>query len=153
LEISHDAAESQTLWQLLEQALWIGYLNSMNAPSYFEIQADDVQRAIGFYREVFGWKFIKAEGVPLEYWRIETDGPRGGVLKRPAAAPPAQSGTNAYVCSMEVQNFDSVAQKIMARGGQVALPKFAVPGTCWQGYFIDPEGNTFGLFEVDAQAK
>lgn len=34
----------------------------------------------------------------------------------------------------------------------VALPKFAVPKTCWQGYFVDPEGNTFGIFEVDANA-
>lgn len=33
-----------------------------------------------------------------------------------------------------------------------ALPKFAVPKTCWQGYFVDTEGNTFGIFEVDANA-
>jgi uncharacterized protein len=28
-----------------------------------------------------------------------------------------------------------------------------VPGTCWQGYFIDTEGNTFGIFQVDEEAK
>jgi uncharacterized protein len=125
----------------------------MNGPSYFEIQADDTKRAVDFYQKIFGWKFTKAEGLPTEYWRIETDGPRGGLLKRPAPAPPQQSGTNAYVCSMEIKDFDLVAQKILASGGQIALPKFAVPGTCWQGYFIDPEGNTFGLFEVDPNAK
>jgi hypothetical protein len=27
-----------------------------------------------------------------------------------------------------------------------------VPGKCWQGYFIDTEGNTFGIFEVDEEA-
>jgi len=37
--------------------------------------------------------------------------------------------------------------------GVVALPKFAVPKTCWQGYFLDAEGNTFGIFQVDANAK
>jgi len=124
----------------------------MNAPSYFEIQADDVGRARRFY-EVFGWKFFRAEGLPIEYWRIETDGPRGGLLQRPAKTPPPESGTNAYVCSMEVEDFDAVAKKILALGGQVALPKFAVPGVCWQGYFIDTEGNTFGLFQVDPLAK
>jgi predicted enzyme related to lactoylglutathione lyase len=41
----------------------------------------------------------------------------------------------------------------LALGGQVALPKFAVPGRCWQGYFIDLDGNTFGIFEVDENAK
>jgi uncharacterized protein len=46
---------------------------------------------------------------------------------------------------MEVEDFDVVAQ-ILDLGGKVALPKFAVPGVCWQGYFIDTEGNTFGLF-------
>jgi len=125
----------------------------MNAPSYFEIQADNVQRAVQFYGEIFGWKFIKAEGLPIEYWRIETAGARGGVLQRPAPAPPIQSGTNAFVCSMEVENFDRTAKTILDRGGQVALPKFAIPGVCWQGYFLDPEGNTFGLFQPDENAK
>jgi hypothetical protein len=125
----------------------------MNAPSYFEIQADDVKRAVNFYKEIFGWKFSKSEGLPVEYWRIETDGPRGGLLQRPAKAPPAQSGTNAFVCSMEIKDFDSIAKKILEHGGQIALPKFAVPGVCWQGYFLDTEGNTFGLFEPDPQAK
>lgn len=125
----------------------------MNAPNYFEIQADDPGRAVRFYREVFGWKFDRVEGLPIEYWRIETEGPRGGLLKRRAKTPPPEHGTNAFVCSMEVTNFDAIAPKILSAGGQVALPKFAVPGVCWQGYFIDTEGNTFGIFQPDAAAK
>jgi predicted enzyme related to lactoylglutathione lyase len=35
---------------------------------------------------------------------------------------------------------------------RISLPKFAVPGKCWQGYFQDPGGNTFGVFEVDERA-
>ena len=125
----------------------------MNAPSYFEIQADDPSRAVTFYREIFGWTFSKVEGLPVEYWRIETEGPRGGLLKRPAKTPPPQHGTNAFVCSMEVANFDATAGKIVQDGGQIALPKFAIPGVCWQGYFIDTEGNTFGIFQPDAAAR
>jgi predicted enzyme related to lactoylglutathione lyase len=125
----------------------------MNSPSYFEIQADDTGRAVRFYREAFGWKFEKVEGLPIEYWRIETEGPRGGVLKRPAKIPPPQHGTNAFVCSMEVEDFDTKAQQILGSGGVVALPKFAVPGVCWQGYFLDTEGNTFGIFQPDANAR
>lgn len=120
---------------------------------YFEIQVDDLQRAIGFYQGAFGWKFEEAPGLPIEYWRIETGGARGGLLKRPAPPPPAQSGTNAFVCSIEVEDFDAAAQKITSLGAQVALPKFAVPGTCWQGYFVDTEGNAFGIFQVDPNAK
>ena len=119
---------------------------------YFEIQADDPKRAVEFYSQVFGWKFDRIEGLPVEYWRIETGGSRGGLLQRPAKTPPSQCGTNAFVCSLEVENFDAAAAKIAKQGGTVALPKFAVPGTCWQGYFVDPEGNTFGVFQVDANA-
>ena len=38
----------------------------MNAPSYFEIHVVDLERAIGFYRSVFGWTFTRAEGLPIE---------------------------------------------------------------------------------------
>lgn len=124
----------------------------MKGPSYFEIQADDCARAVGFYEKVFGWRFSKTEGFPIEYWRIETDGSRGGLLKRPAQPPPSRCGTNAFVCSVEVSDFDAVAKTVLSLGGQVALPKFAVPGVCWQGYFLDPEGNTFGLFEPNEKA-
>src|SRR5262245_40273789 len=125
----------------------------MNGPAYFEIQADDVSRAAKFYGAVFGWKFEKAEGLPIEYWRIETEEYRGGLLKRPANTPPPQSGTNAFVVSMHVENFDATAKTIVEKGGLVALPKFAVPGVCWQGYFIDTEGNTFGIFQPDPEAR
>lgn len=125
----------------------------MNGHIYFEIQVDDIQRATGLYQGVFGWKFEQAHGLPVEYWRIETGGARGGLLKRPAPPPPPQSGTNAFVCSIEVENFDETARKITSLGGQIALPKFAVPGVCWQGYFVDTEGNTFGIFEVDEKAE
>lgn len=125
----------------------------MNSPAYFEIQADDPERAIGFYRAVFGWSFTKAMGLPIDYWSIQTEGMRGGLLKRPAIAPAPRSGTNAYVCSMEVVDYDKTAQAILKNGGRIALEKFAVPGVCWQGYFLDLEGNTFGLFQVDEKAK
>ncbi len=74
------------------------------------------------------------------------------MLKRPAKTPPPQSGANAFVCSVEVDDYDSTAKMIEVLGGIVALPKFAVPKTCWQGYFVDPEGNTFGIFHVDPNA-
>ena len=120
---------------------------------YFEIQADEPKRAVDFYSKIFGWKFDEVKGLPVEYWLIETGGSRGGLLKRPAPRPAAMSGTNAFVCSMEVENFDATAEKILKGGGIVAMAKFAVPGTCWQGYFIDLDGNTFGIFEVDEKAK
>jgi predicted enzyme related to lactoylglutathione lyase len=124
-----------------------------NGHLYFEIHAEDLSRAKKFYTGVFGWSFTKATGLPIEYWRIETGGARGGLLKRPANTPPQMCGANSFVCSVQVDDFDATAKKILKRGGIVALPKFAVPKTCWHGYFFDAEGNVFGIFEVDTKAK
>ena len=112
----------------------------MSKPSYFEIQADKSHRAVSFYGEIFGWRFEEVKGLPVEYWR-ETSGAMVAVLQRPAKTPPPECGTNAFVCSMEVANFDMAAEKITNHGGQIALPKFAVPGRCWQGYFLDKIGR------------
>src|SRR6476660_7371647 len=102
-----------------------------NGNIYFEIQADDTKRALNFYQKVFGWKFEEMQGLPIEYWQIITDGPFGGLLKRPAKTPGPEQGTNAFVCSFEVKDFDKTAKHILSLGGIVALPKFPVPGKCW----------------------
>ncbi|MCB0719205.1 MAG: VOC family protein [Bacteroidetes bacterium] len=120
---------------------------------YFEIHASDLDRAKAFYNAVFGWTFSRNESVAIEYYSIDADGSRGGLLKRPGSLPPAESGANAFVCSVEVADFDLVAERIGSAGGGIALPKFPVTGVCWQGYFTDPEGNTFGLFQVDPNAR
>ena len=116
---------------------------------YFEIQANDLARAREFYGAVFGWNFAKAEGLPIEYWHIQAGDNPGGMLQRPAQVPPAACGTNAFVCSFMVKNFDETAAVITKLGGIIAMPKFHIPGKCWQGYFQDSEGNTFGMYEVD----
>ena len=120
----------------------------MNTIGYFEIQASEPKKATEFYTEVFGWKFNEQKGLPIKYWQIETGGIRGGLLERPVQTPPNEFGTNAYTCSIEVENFDATAETILGNGGQVAMAKFLIPGRCWQGYFLDPDNNMFGIFEV-----
>jgi uncharacterized protein len=127
-------------------------MSSNRTNIYFEIQADDPARAMEFYSEVFGWQFSAIKGLPIEYWRIAANGSEGGLLRRPAQKPAGPCGTNAFVCSFEVESYDATERTILRLGGTVALPKFAVPGRCWQGYYIDTEGNTFGVFDVDENA-
>ena len=57
---------------------------------YFEIQADEPARAVHFYSQVFDWSFDEVKGLPISYWRIETGGSRGGLLKRPAPHLPGE---------------------------------------------------------------
>ncbi|MEY5048235.1 MAG: hypothetical protein RLZZ175_1594 [Bacteroidota bacterium] len=46
-----------------------------------------------------------------------------------------------------------MSELILKNGGRIALPKFAIPSRCWQGYFLDKDNNTFGIFEVDSKAR
>ena len=115
----------------------------MNTIGYFEIQSSDPSREIKFYETVFGWRFIRQIFVPIEYYRIETNTISGGLLQRPANVPSLGHGTNAFVCSVQVASFDITSELILQNGGQVALTKFAIPGRCWQGYFLDQDNNTF----------
>ena len=131
-----------------------------NRVTHFEIQADNCDRAVKFYNEAFGWEFQKWEGSPTEYWMIMTApkdskeaGINGGLLKRPCPAPKPEQGTNAFVCTVQVADYDAIAGKIMKAGGTVAMPKFALVGMAWQGYYLDTEGNTFGLHQTDPKAK
>ena len=130
-----------------------------NRIAHFEIQATDPEKAAAFYTAVFDWEIKKWEGGQMEYWMIMTGGQNepgginGGLLRRPCPAPKPEQGANAYVCTVVVDNFDAYAEKILANGGIVAMPKFALTGMAWQGYFVDPDGNTFGLHQPDENAR
>ncbi len=131
----------------------------MNRVVHFEIQAEDPQRAAKFYAQVFGWKIEKWDSPIMEYWMVMTaekdskdPGINGGLLRRSAKTPPQQCGTNSFVCTIQVDSFDKTSKKIENAGGIVAMPKFALPGMAWQGYFLDTEGNTFGVHQTDTNA-
>ncbi|EPS39150.1 hypothetical protein H072_7044 [Dactylellina haptotyla CBS 200.50] len=121
---------------------------------YVEIQADDCTRAIKFYTTIFpSWSFTPAEGLPIEYHRGTFSDSAFeaaiNILKRPAPTPAQGHGTNAFVCSFPVEDekaLDELEKKVLELGGQVAMAKFPIPERGWHGYFLDTEGNTFGVF-------
>ncbi|MFC6238077.1 VOC family protein [Longivirga aurantiaca] len=131
----------------------------MSRVVHFEIHADDVERAKAFYAAAFGWEFQdygRFAGTP--YWGVIT-GPEGepgidgGLLQRPATAPGEGQGANAFVCTMGVEDYDDTETRILAAGGRVAMPKTALTGMAWQGYYLDTEGNTFGIHQDDPEAR
>lgn len=130
-----------------------------NRVAHFEIQADDPERAVDFYTQVFGWEIKKWEGGQMEYWMVVTGKPQepgginGGLLRRNAPAPAQGMSPNAYVCTVIVDDYDATAAKILANGGTEQMPKTALIGMAWQGYYKDTEGNVFGIHQPDADAK
>lgn len=128
----------------------------MPRPVHFEIQADQPDRAIRFYSKLFDWKFQQWGEQP--YWLITTGsrdepGIDGGLLQRPAPAPAPGHSINAFACTIEVADLDEYASRVESLGGKIAVPRMAVAGVGWAAYFLDTEGNIFGLMQPDADAR
>jgi predicted enzyme related to lactoylglutathione lyase len=121
---------------------------------HFEIHAEEPERAVQFYRAVFGWEISKWEG-PQEYWLIKTGpdgtpGINGGLLRR--HGPIDGQAVIAYVCTIDVPALDEYLQKMAAHGGTQVLPRMAIPGVGWLAYAKDTEGNIFGMMQADPKA-
>jgi len=129
----------------------------MPKPIHFEIHVDDMDRAKAFYATVFGWTYedyTDYAGQPY-FGAIagqeEEAGINGALMLRYDGVEPNGS-VNGAVLTMGTDDFDATAEKVLAAGGSVALPKAALPGMAWQGYFLDTEGNVFGVHQPDENA-
>ena len=124
---------------------------------HFEIHAENPERAIAFYRELFGWEFTHWQDT-VPYWLIKTGsegepGINGGLLGRQGGGPQDGQAVNAYVCTVEVRSVDETMAAMQKLDGTVAVPKMAIAGVGWLAYAKDPEGNIFGMMQPDATAK
>lgn len=121
---------------------------------HFEIHAGDCQRAVKFYKAVFGWEFQKWEG-PAEYWMVMTGpndqpGINGGLVQRRGEID--GQAVIAYVCTVDVSSVDDFVKTVESNSGQVVVPKMPIPGVGWLVYCKDTEGNIFGMMQSDVNA-
>jgi uncharacterized protein len=119
---------------------------SNNRVVHFEIPANEPQALTGFYAELFGWKFQKAEMPGPEYWFCETgegQGINGAIMQR-------QHPQHPWMNYVDVKSIDEALEKAVALGGQIGIPKTAVEGMGAFAAFSDPQGNFCGLWESAA---
>jgi uncharacterized protein len=117
---------------------------------HFEFNADDPERAVRFYSDVFGWEIQKWKG-PADYWLAST-GDGIGIDGALQGAPDFVEGQKAVV-TMDVGSVDDTIAKVEAAGGSVVVPKMAIPHVGWLVYFRDTEGMVFGAMESDESAR
>jgi hypothetical protein len=127
----------------------------MGGVVFFEIHADDIERAKTFYGALFGWTYERFPSPDMEYWLVITGDPvqGGGILKRNAPAAPAGSSPSAFVCTMMVESVDASVAAATSAGAVLALDKNHIPGMGWVAYLLDPEGNLFGVFQPEPTAQ
>jgi predicted enzyme related to lactoylglutathione lyase len=117
--------------------------------SNFEIYGDDPENLAEFYRELFGWRIERAEGV--DYWRIAIDAgaaplTAAGIARRPSFS---QAGWMNFI---EVDSLDATLDAAARLGGTVLKEKTAVPRTAWHAVIADPAGSAFVVWEADPLA-
>jgi len=131
----------------------------MSRVVHFEIHAEDVPRAVAFYQAVFGWKvedWSDFAGMPYSGVLTGEDGQpgiNGAIMQRRGPNMAVGGPVAGAVLTVQVEDFDATAAAIEANGGTVALPKSAMAGMAWQGYFHDTENNIFGVHQPDPEAK
>ena len=131
----------------------------MSRVVHFEIHAENPERAVSFYRDVFGWEVEDwSEFAGMPYFGVKT-GPQdqmgidGAIMKRMTPNMEVGGPVAGAVLTLGVEDFDAAATAVLDAGGSVALPKYALPGMAWQGYFHDTENNVFGIHQPDSEAK
>jgi predicted enzyme related to lactoylglutathione lyase len=103
---------------------------------WFELPAEDTERARGFYRDLFGWDFQAWEG-PFEYHLIHPTGERSTPRRR---ARTARSSTSAWTTSTPPSS---------ASASSAARPeeKQEIPSIGVFAHSRDTEGNSFNVFQ------
>ncbi len=117
---------------------------------HFDVPAEDTDRAKKFYSSLLGWKFESFPG--MQYSLITTTnldgtpGVGGGMGKR---MDPSQRMMNYF----GVPSIDAAMKMVKSLGGKVYSEKMAVPGMGFLANCMDTEGNAFGLWEENSEAK
>lgn len=117
---------------------------------HFEIHADDPERAVGFYSELFGWEVTRWG--EEEYWLAATGpegeaGINGAFLKRRGDRPEVGAPTVGAVITVQVDDIDAALAKASELGGQLAVAKMDIPGVGTVAYVIDTEANVVGMLQ------
>jgi uncharacterized protein len=107
---------------------------------FFDMPADDVERAKQFWGELFAWQF---EAWPGEFeYHVAATEPGGGLY--PGNGAP--KGITAY---FGVDDLDVALERVKALGGTAADDVRAVPGVGRYAACTDTEGNAFSLYEPE----
>jgi predicted enzyme related to lactoylglutathione lyase len=120
--------------------------------AYFDIPADNVDRAKHFYKSLLGWKIEPAKTSPdqeriaaMQYHDVMTGKPEEGTMNMGGLYKRQMTETiKNYVA---VEDIDKVLAKVEKLGGKIVLPKEMIPGVGLVAMIQDTEGNGIGIWK------
>ena len=120
--------------------------------AYFEIPADNVDRAKKFYNALLGWKIepTKTMGDPakmkaMQYQDVITGEAKEGTLSMGGMYK--RQMTEQIMNYVMVDDLDKVIAKLGKLGGKIIVPKMEIKGVGWTVIIQDTEGNALGLWK------
>lgn len=123
-------------------------------PSWIDLEPPDVDAAVAFYGELFGWRFTDKlpPGVPGRYVVASWDGTDDTAIAGTASADPGYDGEVAWHTYLAVDDVEAAAARVVELGGTVSSPPEQVgpPGRAagWMARIVDPEGAPSRLWQA-----
>jgi len=113
--------------------------------SWLELMTTDLNGAIRFYEQVFGWEPTESMDMgPMGKYQMfnRPHGMIGGMMNKPAEMAHVPSNWQIY---FRVPDVHTAAERVKAKGGTVLNGPMEVPGGDWIVNAADPQGAAFGL--------
>src|SRR5271165_184576 len=111
------------------------------------IYVKDVARALGFYRDLLGFKLIedfRYEGAPV-YARLRAPGGDGTIALH-QAGPGASLVSEGVRLYFEVRDLDEFCRKLLQKGFYITQMPRMMPWGWRHGYLNDPDGHEISLY-------
>jgi len=125
-----------------------------NKLTHFAIHIDDIERAKSFYAGVFDWGFNSYD--QNDFLQIKADKTENGELigaLQSRKYSPVLEKIIGLECSIGVENIDEIIEKVKSNGGEILMPKTAIPYVGWIAKFLDTEGNLICGMQYDNSAR
>jgi predicted enzyme related to lactoylglutathione lyase len=108
---------------------------------FFDIVSSGTEGQAEFYDAVFDWSVA-----PDGRFAVPVVSPLPATLRAEPGLPTPVAERVLYV---GVPDITACLETVVAHGGAVVFPRFAVPGVVVVSLFTDPGGNRMGLVEMD----
>jgi len=120
--------------------------------AYFQIPADDVNRAKRFYQSIFDWKIepdTTLEDKSLQWQNIVTGEPEAGMMHMGGLYK--RMGPGPIMNFVRVEDIETTLSKVERFGGTIVMPKTQIPSVGLVAVIQDTEGNIIGLWRPELE--
>lgn len=123
-------------------------MGESGTPCWFELATRGVERAEGFYKDVFGWSVKTNTDVGMVYREFsppDAPMPQGGMMELTPQHGPIPPHWMIYFM---VDDCDRDAKRCQSLGGKVLLPPKDIPNVGRFAVLADPAGAAFSIIKL-----